>query len=251
MLARRIAVLLISSLAYFASMGTASAVPFGVGDFVTYTQDDWGGDPNSNPAAHLLLDQFDLLYGGSSKWSSVAGRMVDYFHERFGSPGLPAVKGPPGPLTADLVDPTSTSSGLWGGYVLALQLNADFNDAGLLHGTNAILFGDLILTQLVSTPEFNGYTVRQFLHEANRVLGGGTGTTTSYEDLAFVTQDLGSAFSAGSPSAFAQDHLQLPAVGPVPEPATWVLVLLGLMALLLARPKRFALDSSEDRAAFA
>ena len=114
---------------------------------------------------------------------------------------------------------------------LALQLNADFNDAGFLHGTNAVLFGDLILTQLPFAPGFNGYTVRQFLGEANRILGGGAFTGTTYDDVAALTEDVGNASHAGLPSAFAQDHLQLPAAGTVPEPATWMLVLFGLMAI--------------------
>ena len=63
MLVRHMTVLLISALAYCASMGTASAAPYGVGDFVTYSQEDWGGDPTSNPAAQLLVDRFMGLYG--------------------------------------------------------------------------------------------------------------------------------------------------------------------------------------------
>jgi len=232
-------VLLISAMVYCASMGTASAIPFAVGDFVTYSQENWGGDPDSDPAAQMLVDRFMGFYGGGTEvgiplnagWSIIftsAAAVLNY---------LPS-SGAPGPLTADLVDPTSTSSGLLGGYVLALQLNVDFNDAGFLHGTSAVLFGDLILTQLPFLPEFNGYTVRQFLGEANRILGAGA-FTGSYEEVNFLTQDLSNAFNAGSSSAFAQDHLRLPAAGTVPEPATWMLALLGLMAILLARPKRF------------
>jgi len=240
MVVRHMTILLISALAYCASIGTASAATFGAGDFVTYSQDDWGGDPTSNPAAQMLQARFDGLYGGivevgiplNNGWSVIFTSHLAVLNY------LPS-SGPPGPLTADLVDPTSTSSGLLGAYVLALQLNADFNDAGFLHGTNAVLFGDLILTQPPFLAEFNGYSVRQFLGEANRILGAGAFTGT-YEDLNFLAQDLSNAFNAGSPSAFAQDHLQLPAAGTVPEPATWMLVLLGLMAISLARAKRFA-----------
>jgi hypothetical protein len=39
MLVRYMTILLISALAYCASMGTVSAASFGVGDFVTYSQD--------------------------------------------------------------------------------------------------------------------------------------------------------------------------------------------------------------------
>jgi hypothetical protein len=233
-------ILLISALAYCASMGTASAATFGAGDFVTYSQDDWGGNPGSNPAAQMLAGQFMAVYGGGievgvplnagfSMTFTAASALLNY---------LPS-SGSPASLNADLIDPTSTSSGLLGGFVLALQFNVDFNDAEFLHGTNSVLFGDLILTQPPFLAEFNGYTVRQFLGEANRILGGGAFTGT-YDEVAAVTEDVGNAFHAGFPSAFAQDHLQLPVAGTVPEPATWMLVLLGLMAISFARAKRFA-----------
>jgi hypothetical protein len=234
-------ILLISALAYCASMGTASAASFGVGDFVIYSQDDWGGNPTSNPAASMLVDRFMGFYGGGIEVGVPlnAGYSIIFTSAVAILNYLPS-SGAPGSLTADLVDPTSTSSGLLGGYVLALQLDVDFNDAGFLHGTNAVLFGDLILTQLPFAPGFNGYTVRQFLGEANRILGGGAFTGTTYDDVAALTEDVGNAFHAGLPSAFAQDHLQLPAAGTVPEPATWMLVLFGLMAISFARAKRFA-----------
>jgi len=189
----------------------------------------------------MLVDRFMGFYGGGIEVGVPlnAGYSIIFTSAVAILNYLPS-SGAPGSLTADLVDPTSTSSGLLGAYVLALQLNADFNDAGFLHGTNAVLFGDLILTQPPFLAEFNGYSVRQFLGEANRILGGGAFTGTTYDDVAALTEDVGNAFHAGLPSAFAQDHLQLPAAGTVPEPATWMLVLLGLMAISLARAKRFA-----------
>jgi len=54
-----------------------------------------------------------------------ASHLLDY---------LPAV-GTPGPLTTDVADPISTESGEFGGDVVALKLNVDFNTAGLLGGT--------------------------------------------------------------------------------------------------------------------
>jgi hypothetical protein len=48
----------------------------------------------------------------------------------------------PAPLSADLIDPSSTSSGLFGGEVLALQFNVDFSDAGLISGSAGLAFGD-------------------------------------------------------------------------------------------------------------
>ena len=188
----------------------------------------------------MLVDRFMGFYGGGIEVGVPlnAGYSIIFTSAVAILNYLPS-SGAPGSLTADLVDPTSTSSGLLGGYVLALQLDVDFNDAGFPHGTNAVLFGDLILTQPPFLAEFNGYSVRQFLGEANRILGAGA-FTGSYDGLAALTEDVSTSFRAGSPSAFAQDHLQLPAAGTVPEPATWMLVLLGLMAISLARAKRFA-----------
>ena len=41
--------------------------------------------------------------------------------------------------------PTSSPSGSFGGDVLVLRLNVDFSDAGFLHGTSKIPFGNLVL----------------------------------------------------------------------------------------------------------
>jgi hypothetical protein len=42
---------------------------------------------------------------------------------------LPAV-GTPGPLTASPLNPTTTSAGVFGGDLVALELNIGFNNAG-------------------------------------------------------------------------------------------------------------------------
>ena len=75
------------------------------------------------------------------------------------------------PLNNDYSDATSTSAGVYGGYVLALKFNVDFSDAGDLNGSAGIPFGDLILADTIY-PLFNGLTVRQYLNDANRFLGG-------------------------------------------------------------------------------
>jgi len=61
-------------------------------------------------------------------------------------------------LTKDEVDPSSTTSGLFGGSVLALQFNVDFSDAGYLTGSSGTLFGDLVLVDAPFTRQFNGLT---------------------------------------------------------------------------------------------
>ncbi len=130
-------------------------------------------------------------------------------------------------LNNDLVDPTTSSSGVFGGYVLALQNDVDFADAGFLGGSAGVGFGDLVLHDLAAPyrPSLNGLTVRQFLAEANFALGGSDLGRYTVDDLAVLTDEVSRAFEGGQPSQFAQNHLRI-----VPEPTAGALALLGLFA---------------------
>jgi hypothetical protein len=178
-----------------------------VGDMVSYGQDSWGGLPTTSPAAGLVVANFDSVYGGgveigipiNNGWSVIftsASAILNY---------LPS-SGPPGPLTADLVDPTSTSSGLFGGFLLALQLDVDFADRDVIGGTSPLQFGDLYVCGLPTMPLFDNMTIRQILAAMNVSIGGGA-AEYSYEDLTILTNDLATAFEGGAPSLFAQDHI--------------------------------------------
>jgi T5SS/PEP-CTERM-associated repeat protein len=200
--------------------GVLSVVPgyFEAGEFITHSQDSWGATPTPGNAAQLLAEGFDIIYGGgvevgisgNAGYSMIftsAANVLDY---------LPA-SGGPGPLNADLLDPTSTASGIFGGYVLALQLNVDFNDAGDLTGASSTRFGDLVLHDMiidfggfsVDMTAFNGLTLRQFLTNMNVRLGGGAGPYT-YDDVAVLTDEVLRSFEGGVPTGFAQDHLRFP-----------------------------------------
>ncbi len=177
------------------------------GDMVSYSQDSWGGDPTMNAAAALLLAQFNFRYpagvevgisgaAGFSLAFTSASAILDY---------QPA-SGTFAALNSDLLDPTSSASGAYGGFVLALQLDVDFTDSGNVSGTSGLLFGDLRLCGLTTTPAYNGMTVRQFLGEMNVALGAGP-AAYSFFDMAFLTSDVTTAFEGGSVSLFAQQHL--------------------------------------------
>ena len=99
-----------------------------------------------------------------------------------------------GPLNNDLADPTSSASGEFGGHVLALRLNVDFDDSGDSTGTSAVPFGELVLSNLTELPHYNGLTVRQYLTEQNGVLGA-TVAVGSYDAVSFLTRDITRAFS--------------------------------------------------------
>jgi hypothetical protein len=176
------------------------------GDVVTYVQADWG-DPTT-AAGILLNNYFNVLYGavgyvevgipgtgGYSMFFTSAAAVFTY---------QPA-SGAQAPLNADLVDPTSTASGIFGGEVLALRFNIDLSDADFLAGTTNIEIGNLTLCGLVQTA-LNGTTVRAFQDIANTALGGGS-TPYAIADLSAIARNINSAFTNGAVTVFAQDHL--------------------------------------------
>ncbi|MEO6528816.1 MAG: hypothetical protein ABIP93_19520, partial [Gemmatimonadaceae bacterium] len=117
------------------------------------------------------------------------------------------MSGTPGSLDRDLQDPnSSTSAGIFGGHVLALQLDVDFADAGRLPGTMALRFGDVRGCALADTSALSGLTVRELLAALNQALGGGP-AAYAYEQLGNLVRDLSQSFQGGIPSQWAQDHL--------------------------------------------
>ena len=170
------------------------------GDLVTFDQANWG--TSTTAAGALLAANFSSLYGATDLVVGGIRTMRFSSHATVYS-YLPA-SGLPGVLTFSLGDPTSTSSGEFGGEVVALQLNVDFSDADLLANTTPL--GDLRFCNFTAVPVLNGQTVRQFLATANTILGGGSapyGASTA----SIVASLINDAFADGTPSIFAQTNL--------------------------------------------
>ena len=174
------------------------------GDYTTYTQGGWGAKPNGENPASILADHFADVYppsgvtigipGGFSMTFTSAEKVKDY---------LPA-GGPASWLTGNLTNPTSSSAGVFGGQVLALQLSVDFSDADVTEGG----LGDLVLDGTGGS--LDGSTVSEILAAANLALGGGAlPAGYSYSTLNDLITDLNEAFDNGEPSAWAQLHLSV------------------------------------------
>lgn len=177
--------------------------PWQSGDMITYPQFE-RGDPVS-AAGQLPQAQFGNMYplgslraGSGFVMSFGSATAVQNYLPQFGTPG---------PLTVSLVDPTSSSSGQFGGEVVGLQLNVDFSDAGLALGASGIPFGNLTICGLTASQSaLNGMSVRAFLATSNVALGGG-GAPISLSELNAVAGNLTFAFDDGNPNVYAQDHL--------------------------------------------
>ena len=229
------------ALIFCAALNLAHA-EFLPGEFITYSQDSWGGDPGvAGSGAQLLLYYFDLVFPNGTVQIGLPGDAG--YSIVFSSPVavldfLPG-SGGPGPLTSDLTDPFSSSAGVFAGYTLALQLDLDFADAGLLGGSAGTRFEDLVLHDLVAPypQDLNGTTVREVVTELNFLLGGGIGPH-SIDDIGVLTDRLSRAFEGGVPSQFAQDHLRI-----VPEPPSVALAILATMIVLIARRRQIPRDT--------
>jgi len=176
---------------------------WGADDLVTRTQGAWDNRLGSESPVYAAV------YSANFGAVEVGIPGTAGFSMRFGSAtaieNYLTASGTASALSADLVNPTSAPAGVFGGNVLALQLDVDFSDAGVLGGTSGLPFGDLTLCAMTDG-SLDGRSVREVLGLANTLLGGGSnGYAISAMNL--VVLELTAAFSGGVPSAFAQDHL--------------------------------------------
>jgi hypothetical protein len=171
------------------------------GGACTYTQGAWGGKVKGNNAGSYLAGNYLTVYPSGSVtigWPAAAGHTTshtmtfsggtkntytcDRNHKNCVVSGtipftmvnsieeyLPA-GGPGAALDQNLTNPTDSSSGVFGGQVLTLQLNVDFGDKGVGWGSKTAPVGDVVM-HLTGCED--GKKVRDILADANIVLGGG------------------------------------------------------------------------------
>ena len=218
----------------------ANATTWLAGDLTTFTQSDWGDAPNGSNAASLLDVNYATVYSSTLGLVEIGVPGAAGFSALFTGSSqvltyLPAA-GTPGPFDSDLLNPTTTAAGTFGGEVLALMLNIDFSDAGVTPHTATVHFGDLHLSGM-TLAGLDGMTVRDFAATVNTLIGGGSAAYT-IDELDPITGELNAAFGAGEVSQFAQDHLQAPTSVRVPEPSSLALLVLGALGLGWTRWRR-------------
>ena len=179
--------------------------PWKTGDIITYPQEAWG--TMGTTAGSLLISNFSTVYPPGELEVGIpgAGNSIALTGSSFVLALLPT-SGADRQLLADETNLTSTTSGSFGGDVIALRLDVDFSDAGVTLGRLGIPFGNLTLCGVPTLPNLNNMTVRQFLGQVSSLLGGGPGIYT-INQLSGVNDDLTNAFADGIVSAFADDHL--------------------------------------------
>lgn len=185
-----------------------SSVAFGPGDYCSYTQGGWGAKPSGGNVAATMASSFTSVYTSGTALKVGTPKSMTFTSANNVKAYLPA-GGPPDVLTVNsLINPTSTSSGVFGGQVLALRLNVDFNNAKVIAGTDGSIAG----LKLKNTgTSLDGLTVAQILAIAESALGGGalqSGFTVS--TLNDIIDLLNKAFDNCAPSDWAQTHLARP-----------------------------------------
>jgi uncharacterized repeat protein (TIGR01451 family) len=169
------------------------------------TQGGWGAPPNGNNIGMLLKNNFALVYPAGFVEVGIPGG--GGFSVKFTSAAaiqayLPAGS-TPAALNQDYSNPSSTSAGVFGGQVLALQLNVDFGDRGLTPSSSGPV-GNLVYNDPSSA--LNGQTVRQILALANIALGGGN-AGVSVGDLNVLVTSLNEAFDNCTTTSWAKTYI--------------------------------------------
>lgn len=182
--------------------GIINPPPPPTGVYTSYTQGGWGATPNGNNPAMLLSNNFNNVFSsGYVQVGKSAGFWMKFTSASAVSNYLPA-GGQGSALTSNLQNPTSSSAGVFGGQVLALQINVAFSQAGVTPNG----FGSLKLKNTGTSVD--GLTVAQVLSIANELLSGGTVSGITISQMNPIVTSLNESFDNGSMSSWASTHLE-------------------------------------------
>lgn len=179
------------------------------GDMLTFTQ---SGFNVSSPTFNSTI--YNSVYASTFGVVEIGIPGTAGFSMRFGNTlsiqNYLVATGMAAPLTIDLINPTSSASGVFGGNALALTLNIDFSDAGKMRDESDVPLGDLVLQNFENDLlSLNGLTIRQFNDLVNIAIGGGASNYT-ISDLNAIAFQITAAFDGATPSEWAQLHIVNP-----------------------------------------
>ena len=141
--------------------------PGDCGQLRTQTPGGWGAPPNGNNPGAYLRDNFDAAFGDFI----TVGCYPDNYYIKLTSAQAIETLLPTGgkaqALTANATDPASIKNVLVG-HLVALTLSAGFDTYDANFGQAGITLGAM----KIGSGPFAGWTVNQFLAEANKILGG-------------------------------------------------------------------------------
>jgi hypothetical protein len=191
-----------------ASCGTINPPPPLLSGYCTFLQSQWVHHPGDTVLNDLMaqLGSETIGTGGThtASWDSAAA--IEAY--------LPA-GGTNAALDANLLDPTVTSAGHFGGEALALQLNVDLGANSppvQVSGNNVSNFGNLLICG--TGTQFDGQTVSSVLSAANLAVGGGalptdcTGQAScDFNSLDALLQHVNVSFQQCHETGFAFHHL--------------------------------------------
>ena len=168
---------------------TGAGVGIEVGDFCTQTQGGWGNTPQGQNPGQILHDNFDTLYypGGLivgdpdgpdsdncfAIWLTSAQAVTDYLPAGGPPAALHCTEPAPGPCSADQTNPDMTSSGVFGGQLVAATINVAMDDAGIR--TDAYppgTLGQLIYVDGCVNVNLVGLSVNEVIAMANDAIQG-------------------------------------------------------------------------------
>jgi hypothetical protein len=194
------------------SSASGNLPAFVPGSFCTNMQEEWSAPPTGTNAGSILDANFASVYPagatmGIEGTNCAAGTFYNTFLSQTRIRDYLSRFGPAAPLSACQGNTTSDPSGVFGGDVLALELNVDFNNHGLIFGSAASSFANLTLCGTGTW--FDGKSVSRVLKNANRVFAGGAlppgFNVTTLDGL--VSQLNLSFDNCGTPTTWAELHL--------------------------------------------
>lgn len=153
--------------------------PVDCGPLRTQTPGGWGAEPHGNNPGKYLHDHFASAFPTGLMVGIEPGYSVTFTSAQAITDYLPA-GGNAKALTKDYTNPlTAELKNVLVNHLVALTLSVGFDADDADFGSGGVELGDMI----IGSGAFAGWTVSNFLAEANKVLGGGTSSYTVQQVL--------------------------------------------------------------------